>query len=68
MSIDRATGPVRLMFADDGEFHSETIRVPREALSEYDRLVDLLREEPSVTRRLYLDPRRLAAAFVAEEE
>lgn len=58
---------VKMVFADDGSFHSVTITVPAELLAEYDRLVDFLREEPSVTRELYVDMRRLVTASVEEE-
>lgn len=59
---------VRLVFADKGTFHAETIQVPLDALSEYERLVDLLREEPSVTRQLYVDMNRLVSAHLVENE
>lgn len=68
MSPRPATTSVRLLFADEGSFHAETIRVPLEALSEYERLVDLLREEPSITRQLHLDMKRLVSAYVVEDE
>lgn len=58
---------VRLTFADEGEFHSVTVIVPASRFDEYERLVDLLREEPSVTRHLYVDMRRLVTAVVEEE-
>jgi hypothetical protein len=56
---------VRLLFADQGTFHTETVEVPREMLERHDRLVDLLREEETVTRQLYVDMRRLVSAHVA---
>ncbi len=59
---------VRLLFADRGEFHTETVSVPVDRLAEYDRLVDLLREDPGVTRQLYVDFRRLVSAVVAEAD
>ena len=59
---------VRLVFADQGTFHAETVNVPHELLGRYDRLVDLLREEESVTRQLYVDMGRLVSAAVAGEE
>jgi hypothetical protein len=51
----RSVTSVRLLFADEGSFHAETI-------------VDLLREEPSVTRQLHLDMKRLVSAYVVEDE
>lgn len=66
---DRAlTTAVRLVFADEGDFHTETVRIPADKLGQYERLVDLLREEPSVTRRLYVDMRRLVSAYVAGDD
>lgn len=62
------TVPVRLVFADQGTYHAETVRIPLDKLSEYDRLLDLLREEPSVTAMLYVDLKRLVSASVVEEE
>lgn len=59
---------VRLVFADQGTFHAETVNVPHELLGRHDRLVDLLREEESVTRQLYVDMGRLVSAYVEGEE
>jgi hypothetical protein len=61
------TVPVRLVFADQGTFHAETVQVPLEIVGRYERLVDLLREEESVTRQLYVDMRRLVSAAVVED-
>lgn len=68
MSDVAPTVPVRLTFADEGTFHSEVVRVPSDKLSEHERLIDLLREEPSVTRQMYVDLKRLVSAHLAEEE
>ena len=62
-----ATVPVRLVFADQGTFHAETVRVPATVLGEYDRLIDLLREEESVTREIYVDLDRLVSAYVLND-
>ena len=62
-----ATVPVRLVFADQGTFHAETVRVPAAVLGEYDRLIDLLREEESVTREIYVDLARLVSASVVND-
>lgn len=64
----RLTTPVRLVFADEGTFHAETVQVPLDKLGQYERLIDLLREEPSVTRQMYLDLKRLVSAWVVEAE
>lgn len=68
MSIDRPTTRVRLVFADDGTFHAETILVPIDRLGHHERLIDLLREDPSVTRQVYVDLKRLVSAYVVGEE
>lgn len=57
---------VRLVFADEGTFHAETIDVPRDRLDEYERLIDLLREDPSVTRGSYVDLKRLVSATIVD--
>ncbi len=62
------TASVRLVFADQGTFHAETVQVPLEKLGQYERLLDLLREEPSVTRQMYVDLKRLVSAWVVEAE
>jgi hypothetical protein len=68
MPSDSATTRVRLVFADEGTFHAETVVIPAERLDEYERLIDLLREDPDVTRQMYVDLRRLVSAYVVEEE
>jgi hypothetical protein len=59
---------VRLVFADQGTFHNETVQVPVDMLGRHDRLVDLLREEESVTRQLYVDMARLVSAYVEADD
>ena len=59
---------VRLVFADEGTFHAETVRVPANRLAEYDRLVDLLQEDLGVTRELFVDMKRLVSASVVRGE
>jgi hypothetical protein len=68
MSETGQTVRVRLVFADQGTFHNETVHVPAELLARYDRLVDLLREEEAVTRELYVDMGRLVSAYVEGED
>lgn len=63
-----STVPVRLVFADQGAFHAETVHVPAEVVERYERLVDLLREEESVTRSIYVDMGRLVSAYVVGAE
>jgi hypothetical protein len=61
------TVPVRLVFADQGTFHAETVHVPHSVLGQYDRLIDVLREDESVTRQMYLDLGRLVSAYVMND-
>ena len=59
---------VRLVFADEGSFHTETISVPAGVIEDYDRLIDMLREEPAVTRNLFVDLRRLVSASILDQD
>jgi hypothetical protein len=62
------TKQVRLVFADEGTFHTETVTVRVEQLAAHERLIDLLREESEVTKHLYMDLKRLVSAYVVGEE
>ena len=59
---------VRLLFADDGDFHHETVSIPRDSLGNHERLIDCLREDPAVLKDLWLDVERLAAAWLVEDD
>lgn len=59
--------PVRLVFADRGSFHDLLVHLPADVLGRYDRLIDALREDLEVTAQVYVDPRRLVAAYVEGE-
>lgn len=63
-SIDR----VRLVFADRGSFHDIVIDVPADAVAQYGRLIDALREDPRIAADVYIDFRRLVAARVVTDE
>ena len=56
--------PVRLVFADRGSFHELVVRLPAEVLSHYERIIDAIREDPAITAEMFVDRRRLVAAFV----
>lgn len=56
--------PVRLVFADRGSFHELVIQVPADVLARYDRIIDALREDLAVTGEVYVDKRRLVAAYL----
>lgn len=59
---------VRLLFVDEGSYHHELIRLPTDALDGYERIIDCLREEPSVLKRVYVDVERLCSASVVDED
>ena len=56
--------PVRLVFADRGSFHELVIQLPADVLARYDRIIDALREDLAVTGEVYVDKRRLVAAYL----
>ena len=57
---------VRLLFVDEGVFHSEEIRVAADVLASYERLIDALQEDPAVLKRIHVDFARLCSAQVVE--
>jgi hypothetical protein len=58
---------VRLLFVDEGSYHSEVVSVPAASLEGYDRLIDALREDPEVLRRTWVDVTRLCAAYRVDD-
>ncbi|MHB1194579.1 MAG: hypothetical protein ACYC6F_16260 [Longimicrobiales bacterium] len=58
---------VRLLFVDEGSYHHEEVEIPAEALDGYARLIDCVREDEAVQKRLYVDVERLCSAWVVEE-
>ena len=65
-SAKNGTVRVELLFSDRGEFHREHVEIPVALLERYDTLVDCLREDPDVLKRLHIDAKRLCAAFITE--
>lgn len=61
------TAMVRLVFVDEGVYHHEDIRLPSAGLNSSERLIDCLREDPDVLGGLYVDLKRLCAAYRLEE-
>lgn len=59
---------VRLLFADEGSFHHEVVSIPAPVLGEYERLIDCLREDRSVLKRIHVDLDRLCSAIVVEDD
>lgn len=60
------TVSLKLVFVDDGEYHHETVDVPAASLEKYDRLIDCLREDADVLRRMHVDVDRLVSAYVSD--
>jgi len=58
---------LRLLFADRGNFHEQTVKLPAEALDGHERLIDALRESHEVNRRLAVSLKRLVSAEIVEE-
>ena len=61
-----ATVKVRLLFVDDGSYHHEEVDVPSATVKEYERLIDFVREDPAVLRRLHVDVDRLVSAYLMD--
>lgn len=61
---DDARIPIRLVFADRGSFHEVVVRLPTDVVERYDRIIDALREDPEITSTVFVDGRRLVAAYV----
>jgi hypothetical protein len=59
---------VQLVFADRGAFHDIKLQLPAEVLARHERIIDALREEPGITNEVYVDMRRLVAAYVLPDE
>jgi hypothetical protein len=57
---------VRLLFVDEGDYHDQTVEIPASSLEGHDRLIDCLREDPEVLRRVYVDMDRLVSAYLKE--
>jgi hypothetical protein len=57
---------ITLLFADEGSFFTQELTVPVSAVEGYDRLIDGLREDPAVLKKVHLDINRLAAAWVED--
>lgn len=59
---------VRLLFVDEGSYHHETVDLPESALDDYERLIDWVREDPQVLKRVFVDVGRLCAAYLVDDE
>ena len=63
MTSDNSLISVRLVLADRGSFHEVVVPLPVEVLDRYERIIDALREDPDIMAGLYVDPKRLVAAY-----
>ena len=61
-----ATCRVRLLFVDEGSYHHEEVEIPGDAMEGYERLIDCVREDPAVLKRVFVDVDRLCAAYLVE--
>lgn len=63
MSKRESTVRVRMVLVDEGVFHHEEIEILSASLDDHDRLIDCLREDPAVLKRVHVDVARLCAAY-----
>lgn len=68
MSEATTTAHVRLLFVDEGSYHHEDVHIPADALEGYERLIDCVREDREVLRRVFVDVDRLCAAYLVEDD
>lgn len=59
---------VRLLFVDEGSYHHETVTVPASSVDAYERLIDCVREDPAVLKKLHVDVERLVSAYLVEDD
>ena len=53
---------VRLLFVDDGDYHHETVEIPAASIDAHERLIDCLREDDAVQKKVFVDVDRLVSA------
>ncbi len=59
---------VRFLFVDEGSYHNEEIEIPAASVDQYERLIDCVREDPVVLKRVHVDIDRLCAAYRAGDD
>lgn len=57
---------VRMLFAEEGSYHSEVLSLPAGGLADYGRLIDFLVEDEAVLKECYVDVGRLCAAQLVD--
>ena len=55
---------VRLLFVDDGDYHHETVEIPASSIDAHERLIDCLREDDAVQKKVFVDVDRLVSAYL----
>ncbi|MDE3003912.1 MAG: hypothetical protein OXU33_08055 [Gemmatimonadota bacterium] len=55
---------VRLLFVDDGDYHHETVEIPAASIDAHERLIDCLREDDAVQKKVFVDVDRLVSAYL----
>jgi hypothetical protein len=58
---------VRLLFVDEGSYHHEEVEIPAKSLEAHDRIIDCVREDSDVLRRVYVDVDRLCSAYLVDD-
>jgi len=64
--VSQASSRIRLLFVDEGSYHHEEVEIPSSSLEGYERLIDCVREDPEVLKRVFVDVERLCAAYLVE--
>lgn len=59
---------VQLLFVDEGSYHHEVVDIPAASLEGYERLIDCVREDQTVLKRLHVDVSRLVSAHLVGHE
>ncbi|MEQ8330357.1 MAG: hypothetical protein RH859_07860 [Longimicrobiales bacterium] len=62
-----ASVTVRLLFVDEGSYHHEDVTIPAASLDGYDRLIDCVREDAAVLKRVWVDVDRLCSAYLVDD-
>lgn len=59
--------PIQLVVADHGSFRDLVVHLPAATIARHERLIDAIREDPEATASLFVDRRRLVAAWILSE-
>jgi len=65
--MSEALLPIRIVVADNGSFRDLTLRLPPAAVERHERLIDAIREDPEITASIFVDSRRLVAAWILSD-